>query len=136
MSGLTTKAALDAIGIKKNFPNAGALLSKLTTNITTTWTTGSPYTQTDSTGVVELTISVSGVAALTGLQAGVLVAFGAPNDTVAATWFADTTKDSNVLQYVYVPEGTTRTFHFSPALTRWDYQAVVNTVTIYQEIAR
>lgn len=119
--------------IKKNFPDAGVLLSQLTTTITTTWASGAPYEHTDSTGIKELIVSpLLAVAGCTG----VIVAFDAPNDAVASAWLADTTTNSSVLQYVFVPVGTTRKFVFNTAITRWDYKAVGNSATVYEEISR
>jgi hypothetical protein len=133
MSALLTKAALDTAKIKKNFPDAGPLLSQLTTNITTTYSAAAPYKQTDATGIKELTVSPTGTA---GAGAGVRVSFDAPNDAVATDWFAEATTDSRVLQYVFVPAGTTRTFNFDPAIIRWDYVGMVNTMTVNEEVTR
>ena len=135
MSALEKVGALKTLAIKKNFPDAGVLLSSLTTNITTTYSAAAPYKQTDTTGIKELTVSVLDGTAIgtAGAKAGIRVCFDAPSDAVATAWFADTTADSSVLQYVFIPNNTTRTFVFSSAITRWDYVAMVDTCVVYQE---
>lgn len=133
MSGLTTKAALETGKIKKNFPDAGALLSQLTGNITTTYSAAAPYKQTDTTGIKELVITIPSSATA---GAGAVVSFDAPSDAVATAWFANASTNSVELQYVFVPHGTSRSFTFSSAITRWDYKAVGATVTVYEERVR
>ena len=133
MSALEKIGALKSIAIKKNFPDAGALLSRIVSSVATAYTSTAAQVHTDATGIKELIVSPIATATV---GSGVNVAFDAPSNAVAAAWFADTTNDSDVLQYVFVPGGTTRSFVFDSAITRWDYQAVGAATTIRQEIVR
>ena len=124
---------LNVFKIKKNFPDAGALLSRIVSSVATAYSSTAAQVHTDSTGIKELIVSPIATATV---GSGINIAFAAPSDAVAAAWFADTTADSDTLQYVFVPGGTTRSFIFNSAIIRWDYQAVGAATTIRQEIVR
>ena len=66
---------------------------------------------------------------------GLRVCFDASSNIVAEAWLEDATTDAAV-QYRVVMPGTTRTFHFSTPITRWDMLAMGAATIVYQEIAR
>ena len=124
MSGATKIAAVKVI---QNFPDAGALLSQKISAVTSV-AAAAANKQTDTTGIKELTVCP--------ITTACLLVFDAPNDAVVTAWFADTTTDANVLQYVRLPIGIYRTFTFSSAITRWDFVSEGTTTAVWQEIAR
>lgn len=116
------------------FPQPQQGLVKKTTNVAITYdaTTPGVNTQTDTTGIVELTLCCPLTASCTGL----LVCFSASSNAVAKSWLDDATTDTVGLQYRFIPQGTTRTFHFSSPVTRWDMKALGAATPVYQEVAR
>lgn len=140
MSALEKLAAIQTGEIKKYYPAAQTGYLRKTGNVGTTYTVGASDAnhQTDSTGIVELTISVPLNTAQggTGTHTGVLICFGAASDGSAKAILDDATTDADTVQYRFINPGTTRTFHFSPAITRWDMKALTAATPIYQEKAR
>ncbi len=132
MSILEKVGALSSIGTKKNFPDAGALLSRIVSSVATAYTSTAAQVHTDSTGIKELIVSPVTAAGCLGIN----VSFAAPNDATAAAWFADTTTDSDVLLDAFIPAVVTEKFVFNTPLTRWDYQAVGAATTLRQRITR
>jgi hypothetical protein len=122
----------DVSAIKKNFPAAGLLLGRKISSVTTSTTdnlnSNTPNTQTNVTGVKQIT--------LTPLTNPILFSWDAPNGTVAKSWLDNTTTaDADVLQYVYIPAGATYTKTFSSPVYRWDLVAVTGATAVYQEVS-
>lgn len=120
--------------VRKYFPNPQTGVVRTISAVATTYdaTTPDKNKQTDATGIVELTLTVPLTASLTSVR----VAFDASSNAVAKAWLDDTTVDADGIQYRTIVPGTTRTFHFSSPITRWDMLAIGAATIVYQEGAR
>jgi len=134
MSAMSKLADLYTATIKKAFPDPQPPLIRRIAALSTTYTAATPGNnhQTDATGITSLTLTPVAAASNTGI----IVCWGAPSNTIAKAWLDDTTADSDILEYVYIAPGETRTIVFGSPVLSWDMKALGAVCDVYQEKAR